>query len=106
MFGIGIPELIIIFIVALIIFGPKKLPDLGKALGRGLAEFKKATQEFKESIDLESRPAPPKQFQPPIIPPPSSGPVDERDRQPPAGAGQSSASASGNDEKRDAAGHV
>lgn len=106
MFGIGIPELIIIFIVALIIFGPKKLPDLGKSLGRGLAEFKKATQEFKDSIELEARPEARKPFQPPIVPPPPSGPVDERDQQPTAGTGQSSASASGTDEKRDAAGHV
>lgn len=106
MFGIGIPELIIIFIVALIIFGPKKLPELGKALGRGLSEFKKATQEFKDSIDLESRPTTPKPFQPPIIPPSSSGNMEARDLQPPADTGQSSASASGPDEKRDAAGHV
>lgn len=59
MFGIGIPELIVIFIVALIIFGPKKLPDLGKALGRGLSEFKKATQEFKDSIEIDARPTRP-----------------------------------------------
>jgi len=50
MFGIGIPELIVIFIVALLVFGPKKLPELGKALGRGLAEFKRATEEIKEEI--------------------------------------------------------
>ena len=55
MFGIGIPELIVIFVIALLVFGPKKLPELGKALGRGIAEFKKATQELKESIELESR---------------------------------------------------
>jgi len=64
-FGIGIPELIVIFIVALIIFGPKKLPDLGKALGRGLSEFKKATQEFKDSIEVDARPTRP-QTPPPV----------------------------------------
>ena len=55
MFGLGVPELIVIFVIALIVFGPKKLPDLGKALGRGIAEFKKASQEVKETIETEVR---------------------------------------------------
>jgi len=65
MFGIGMPELIVIFIVALLVFGPKKLPDLGKALGRGLAEFKRASEELKEglsrdlSLDEDDKPSPP-----------------------------------------------
>ena len=49
MFGLGIPELIVIFVIALVVFGPKKLPDLGKSIGRAMAEFKKAQQEFQES---------------------------------------------------------
>jgi sec-independent protein translocase protein TatA len=47
------PELILIFIVALIVFGPKKLPEIGKSLGKGLAEFKKASDDFKQSIQKE-----------------------------------------------------
>jgi sec-independent protein translocase protein TatA len=54
MFGsIGMPELILIFVVALLVFGPKKLPELGKALGRGLGEFKRASEDLKKTIDDE-----------------------------------------------------
>jgi sec-independent protein translocase protein TatA len=50
MFGIGVQELIIIAIIALIIVGPKKLPDLAKTLGKGFSEFKKATEGITEDI--------------------------------------------------------
>ena len=53
MFDIGTQELIIIFIVALLVFGPKKLPDLAKSLGRAFAEFKRATSELKESLEID-----------------------------------------------------
>lgn len=55
MFGIGLPELVIILVVALIVFGPRKLPDLAKSLGKGLAEFKKASDDLKSSIDADLR---------------------------------------------------
>ena len=51
MFGIGLPELIIIMVIALIVIGPNKLPELAKAIGKGMAEFRKATREIKESLD-------------------------------------------------------
>ncbi len=53
MFGIGMPEMILILAVALIVIGPKKLPDLAKSLGRALGEFRKATRELKDSIDID-----------------------------------------------------
>jgi TatA/E family protein of Tat protein translocase len=56
MFGpIGMPELIIIFTLALIIFGPRKLPELGKSLGRTLSEFKRASNEIKSTLEEEIR---------------------------------------------------
>jgi sec-independent protein translocase protein TatA len=56
MFGsIGMPELIIIFVIALIIFGPRKLPELGRSLGRSLHEFKKASNELQRSLEEEIR---------------------------------------------------
>ena len=51
--SLGVPELIIIFVVALIVFGPRKLPELGKSLGKGLAEFRRASNELKSTIEEE-----------------------------------------------------
>jgi len=53
MFGIGMPEMLVILALALIVIGPKKLPDLAKSIGRAMREFKKATNEFKETIQLD-----------------------------------------------------
>jgi TatA/E family protein of Tat protein translocase len=51
--SLGLPEIAFIFIIALLIFGPKKLPELGRTLGRGMAEFRRATDELKRSINTE-----------------------------------------------------
>jgi len=54
MFGpLGVPEMLMIFFVALIVFGPRKLPELGRTLGKALGEFKKATDELKTTIERE-----------------------------------------------------
>ncbi|MEJ2247999.1 MAG: twin-arginine translocase TatA/TatE family subunit, partial [Acidobacteriota bacterium] len=53
--SLGMPEIVVIFIIALIIFGPRKLPELGKTIGKGLAEFKKASNELKHTWEDEVR---------------------------------------------------
>lgn len=56
MFGsIGMPELIIIMVIALVIFGPRKLPELGRSIGRSLNEFKKASNELRSTLEDEVR---------------------------------------------------
>jgi sec-independent protein translocase protein TatB len=53
MFGMGMPEIIMILAIALIVIGPRKLPDLGRSLGRAMREFRKATSEFKSSLNID-----------------------------------------------------
>jgi Tat protein translocase TatB subunit len=55
MFGIGTPELIVILVVALIFLGPKRLPEVGRALGKALGELRRASQDLRDSIEVESR---------------------------------------------------
>ena len=55
MFNIGFPELLIIVAIALIVFGPNKLPELARAFGKAMREFKKATEEVKESFEAETK---------------------------------------------------
>jgi TatA/E family protein of Tat protein translocase len=52
---LGMMELVVIFVVALLVFGPKKLPELGKSLGKGLREFKRATDDLKSSWNDQVR---------------------------------------------------
>jgi sec-independent protein translocase protein TatA len=54
---LGFQEILVIFIIALIVFGPKKLPELGKSLGKGLREFKKATEDLKTNFEDQIRDA-------------------------------------------------
>jgi sec-independent protein translocase protein TatA len=51
--NLGFPELIFIFVIALLVFGPKRLPELGRSLGKGISEFKRATNGLKDTIERE-----------------------------------------------------
>src|ERR1700689_2462316 len=54
MFGtVGVPEMAVIFIVALVLFGPKKLPELGRTIGKAITEFRRATSDLKSSFERE-----------------------------------------------------
>lgn len=58
MFGkLGLPELILIAVIALMIFGPSKLPEIGKSVGKGIREFRQATKEIQSSVDISGEDA-------------------------------------------------
>lgn len=80
MFGIGFQEMLIILVVVLIFFGPKRLPDLAKSLGKGIAEFKKASEEVRKGIDEAVREESLDEPRPPAdaaAKPDAQGPPDE-----------------------------
>jgi TatA/E family protein of Tat protein translocase len=70
MFGLGMQELLVILVIALMVVGPKKLPDLAKPLGCGLAEFKRTADEFQSTLLADVRPE--------TSPPPEPGPARPR----------------------------
>ncbi len=69
MFGLGVPELMLIFIIALVLFGPKRLPEIGRTLGKAMGEFKKATDELKNTVEREVRMEELRSISPPMITP-------------------------------------
>jgi len=81
MFGIGLPELMVILVVALLVFGPTKLPELARSLGRGLAEFRRASSDLRQSF-TEATEEP--QIDTPKPKPPSA-PVEAAPSEPEAG---------------------
>ncbi len=76
MFGIGMPELLIIMAVALLVLGPKKLPEIARSLGRGMAEFRRASTELRNSLTAPLE-EPPEQPVPPPQPPKKTEPSQQ-----------------------------
>ncbi len=76
MFGLGMQELVIILVIALIIFGPRKLPELGRSLGKSIGEFKRASSELRNTIEDEIRVEETKTTVAPAPPTATSAPAD------------------------------
>ena len=75
MFGLGVTEILVILVVALIFLGPKRLPDAARSLGRGMAEFRRASSDLRSSLNLDAPDPDPE-------PPPAKRPVPEPAAQP------------------------
>jgi sec-independent protein translocase protein TatA len=90
MFGLGFTEILVILVVALLVFGPDRLPELARNLGKGLAEFRRASSDLRRSV-LEAAEEPRQPPAPPAALPPPAGPADEvvAASLPPAGAASS-----------------
>lgn len=92
MFGIGVPELVLILIIGLIVFGPGKLPEMGRTLGKGIREFRKASNALSQAINAPEQPV-----QPPVPQQPAAQPAvtpvqpPQAPAQAPAAAGQADA---------------
>ena len=76
MFGIGMPELLVIMIVALLVLGPKRLPEIARSLGKGMAEFRRASSEFQRTLTASL------EEPPPAAPPTKPAPAPERPAEP------------------------
>ena len=85
MFNIGPMELLLILLVALIVVGPKRLPEVGRSIGRGLREIRKAQDEVKDTLTLSMRDEPARPAPKPAAP--SRGTAPQRPSEPPAGPG-------------------
>jgi len=70
--NLGFPEMIFLFLLALLIFGPKKMPEIGRQIGRALAEFRRASNEFKSQIESEIQNLDREESKPEILPPAKS----------------------------------
>jgi sec-independent protein translocase protein TatA len=80
-FNIGAPELIVILVIALLVIGPGKLPDVGSALGKSIREFRKASSDVQDATKIDASPSQPAQPAPQSPPPPpSSEPTTESNR--------------------------